>query len=140
MTQHPLERRFKRLAASANKKAAKLGRRGRITHETLFLVYTKSQGFCAYCQVGITAQGCSFDHVIPFDRGGDNDIDNIVACCMTCQREKFTKTPTEFEEYRQLQVPCQGCGKLFRPRWADYQRGFGRYHSRACSGRAGGQS
>lgn len=140
MTQHPVERRFKRLAVSNNKKAERLGRRGRITHETLFLVFHNSGGQCAYCGIGIEADSCSFDHVVPFDRGGDNAIDNIVACCVTCQREKFTKTPEEFQEYRELQVPCKGCGKLFKPRWADYVRGYGRYHSRACSGAAGGRA
>jgi len=140
VTQHPLERRYKRLAVSTNKKAEMLGLSGRITHETLFDVYRASKGYCSYCGIGITAGGCSFDHVLPFDRGGENDRENILACCVTCQREKFTKTPGEFEQYRQLQVPCANCGTLFRPRWADYVRGYGRYHSRACSGAAGGSA
>ena len=136
--QHPIERRFKRLATANNKKADRLGRSGRISHVTLYNVYEESGGFCAYCGVGITASGCSFDHVVPFDRGGENNADNLVACCTVCQRAKFTKTPEEFEQYQQLRVTCPTCGRSFRPRWADYVRGLGRYCSRACSGAVGG--
>ena len=139
MTQHPVERRYKRLATSNNKKAERLGLHGRISHADLYDVFVASKGHCAYCGIGITAAECSFDHVLPFDRDGDNVRSNLLACCISCQREKFTKTPDEFEAYQQLEVACQGCGVLFRPRWADYQRGFGRYHSRSCSGAAGGR-
>lgn len=138
MTQHPVERRYKRLAVSNNRKAERLGLLGRISHEDLVAVFRRSGGSCTYCGIGITSAGCSFDHVVPFDRGGENTEDNIVACCVTCQREKFTKTPEEFAQYRSLEVACAGCGTLFRPRWADWIRGYGRYHSRSCSGAAGG--
>ena len=138
--QHPLERRYKRLAKSNNRKAERLGRPGRISHATLFSVYEESGGHCAYCGVGITAAGCSFDHVVPFDRGGDNVRENIVACCTVCQRAKFTKTPEEYEAFQGLSLICLTCGFSFRPRWADYQRGLGRYCKRACSGAAGGKA
>lgn len=39
---------------------------------------------CAYC--GDDA-GCA-DHVMPLSRGGSNDPDNLVACCMPCNSSK----------------------------------------------------
>jgi len=137
--QHPLEHRFKRLATGANKKAARLGRPGRITYIDLHDAYVDSEGICTYCGIGIDPGGCSFDHVIAFDRGGDNTRANIVACCLTCQRSKFTKTEQEYETWRDLRLMCPVDGTVFRPRWADYVRGYGKYCSRKCSGTVGGQ-
>jgi len=137
--QHPLEHRFKRLATGANKKARNLGRAGRISYADLYYIYVESEGVCTYCGIGITPEGCSFDHIIAFDRGGENVPSNITACCLTCQREKFTKSPEEFDQWRDLRITCPVCGTVFRPRWADYTRGFGKYCSRKCSGTVGGQ-
>lgn len=140
MPQHPLEHRFKRLATGANKKAARLGLPGRITYIDLHDAYVASDGWCTYCGIGISPDSCSFDHVIAFDRGGDNTRGNIVACCLTCQRSKFTKDPEEYARWRDLRVTCPVDGTVFRPRWADHIRGYGKYCSRRCSGVVGGQS
>jgi 5-methylcytosine-specific restriction endonuclease McrA len=140
MPQHPLEHRFKRLATGANRKAQRLGRPGRISFVDLYELYIESEGVCTYCGIGVAPESCSFDHVVPFDRDGDNIKANIVVCCLTCQRAKFTKMPAEFEAWKQLEVTCPVDGKVFRPRWADYIRGYGKYCSRRCSGAVGGQS
>lgn len=137
--QHPLEHRFKRLATGANKKARHLGRSGIITYVDLFHIFKDSEGLCTYCGIGIYPETCSFDHVQAFDRGGTNDPSNVVACCLECQRGKFTKSPAEFEQWRTLRVTCPVDGIVFRPRWADYSRGYGKYCSRRCSGAVGGQ-
>jgi hypothetical protein len=80
----------------------------------------------------------SFDHVTPFGRGGPNTVENLAACCMTCQRVKFTKMPEELAEYRALKRICRAadCNVRFQPRYADYVRGFGFYHSRSCAAKA----
>jgi len=138
MTQSPIERRYKRLAVGANRKAERLRSSGRITEYDLYAVYEASGGRCGYCGIDVGPLDNSFDHVVPFDAGGPNVPENIRVCCLTCQREKFTKTPEQYDQWRQLQVTCPVCGKVFRPRWADYQRGLGRYCSRRCSGAVGG--
>jgi len=38
------------------------------------------------------------DHLIPLSRGGNNYIENIVAACMHCNRDKGIKTATEYQE------------------------------------------
>jgi 5-methylcytosine-specific restriction endonuclease McrA len=136
--QHPLERRYKRLAVGANRKAERLGAVGRITEMDLALIYQFSGGFCAYCGIGVEPTENSFDHIVPFGSGGSNTPDNITVCCMTCQRQKFTKTPDEYERWKVLELICPVDGTRFRPRWADYQRGLGKYCSRRCSGAVGG--
>jgi hypothetical protein len=125
------------LASSTNRKAAKLGLNGRITAEDYARAFIASGGDCPYCGIGISPETCSFDHSIPFDRGGQNEPENIVACCLTCQREKATKTPEEFAHARTLMVVCESCGRTFKPRYADYRRGYGRTCSAECAGLKG---
>ncbi len=140
MTQSAAERRFVRMAGAINAKAARLGREGRVSARDLALVFTQSNWTCRYCGIGIDPLHCSFDHVIPFDRGGPNEPMNITACCMTCQRAKGTKVPDEYQKARALVVECETCGREFKPRWADWSRGYGRTCSRACSGKKGGET
>jgi hypothetical protein len=140
VTQSAAERRYVRLAGSINAKAARLGRAGRVSAADLAAIFVASGWKCAYCQIGIDPMHCSFDHVIAFDRGGPNDPTNIRACCLSCQRSKSTKSPEEYDQARKLMVECEVCGKPFKPRWADWVRGFGRTCSRVCSGKKGGQT
>jgi hypothetical protein len=95
---------------------------------------------CRYCAIELDWRGVSFDHVVPFVRGGANDPSNLASSCITCQRGKFTKSPAEWAQAKDLMVPCEMCKKLFKPRWADYVRGYGRTCSRNCSGLKGGQA
>jgi hypothetical protein len=143
MTQTPIERRFVRLAGAINAKAARLGLDGRVTAADLGQIFLRSAWECSYCYIGIDTLHCSFDHVVPFDGGGLNDPANMVACCMTCQRSKGVKSVREYMQARlvvQTGVDCEVCGIHFKPRYADWVRGYGRTCSRACSGRKGGET
>jgi 5-methylcytosine-specific restriction endonuclease McrA len=48
---------------------------------------------CQYC--GYQGPGLTVDHVIPRDRGGKTDWDNLVACCTRCNAKKGNRTPEE---------------------------------------------
>src|SRR6476659_5364472 len=37
----------------------------------------------------------TFDHVVPVAQGGRKDWENIVTCCVTCNRKKGGRTPSE---------------------------------------------
>lgn len=53
---------------------------------------------CAYCgQVGGILE---IDHVIPFSKGGSDELDNLVTSCRKCNRQKKDKTLNEFHEWR----------------------------------------
>lgn len=56
-------------------------------------VLVRDRYTCAYC--GRKFSGLTIDHVIPVSRGGNNDFDNCVACCATCNNRKGARTPTE---------------------------------------------
>ena len=140
MPQTPAERRFSKLAAAINQKATKLGALGRVTANDLLRVFLAADQKCQYCDVELNWKGVSFDHKQAFAKGGANMASNLAASCMTCQRGKFTKTPTEWAIARGLVVQCEVDGVWFKPRWADYQRGYGRTCSRKCSGKKGGEA
>lgn len=131
MTQHPEERRLNRLAASYNKKAAQHGVPGVVSAVSL----ARKPMVCNYCGIGLEVGQGTFDHVIPFDKGGTNNDDNIVRSCLTCNRKKFTKSPAEFAEHRDLVVACVVCGKEYKPRWGEWINGRARVCSRKCAGR-----
>jgi hypothetical protein len=49
---------------------------------------------CVYCgKVGGLLEG---DHAIPVSRGGDDNLNNIVTACRTCNRQKRNKQVEEF--------------------------------------------
>jgi len=120
-----------------NSKAARLGRNGRVVSGDLLKAFLHSSYQCAYCGIGITPLDCSFDHVVPFVAGGENEKANLVACCLTCQRQKASRLAHEFALARVHRTNCEVCGVEFTPRWADWVRGFGRTCSAQCAGRKG---
>lgn len=132
MTQTPLQRRLIRLAGAINKKAARLGAPGRVSAESLYLI-AKDYPQCPYCGIEQSPNHGTFDHKIPFDKGGSNQRDNIVFCCLSCNRHKFTKSVDEHQEFLNFTVTCPIDGTVFKPRYADWSRGLGRYCSRSCS-------
>jgi hypothetical protein len=120
-----------------NTKAARLGLNGRVTATDLGLIFLYSDGVCPYCGIGITTADCSFDHKLPFDGGGDNTTDNIVACCLTDQRQKARRLVSDYAAARAHRANCIICGREFKPRWADVRRGFGQTCSAKCAGTYG---
>lgn len=117
-----------------NKKATGLRTVGRVTPEQLYAIEL-TQHACAYCGVTLTIGQGTFDHRVAYDRGGRNDIRNIVRACISCNRRKFTKTFEELVTYESLRVSCLVCGRVFQPRWAEYQQGRARLCSRSCNAR-----
>lgn len=73
---------------------------------------------CVYCSrvdgeysVGETAGDSviSIDHVIPVIKGGENSLENLVACCIPCNKFKGDRTPEE----AQLPWPKDREGKRY---------------------------
>jgi 5-methylcytosine-specific restriction endonuclease McrA len=50
---------------------------------------------CQYCGTAQPTHELTFDHVIPVSRGGRKDWENIVTCCIDCNRLKGGRTPEE---------------------------------------------
>ena len=58
-------------------------------------IYARDNHVCQYCGEAFPTSDLTFDHVMPVAQGGRKDWGNIVTCCMTCNRQKGGRTPTE---------------------------------------------
>ena len=58
-------------------------------------IYARDQYTCQYCGSDFPTGELTFDHVIPVAQGGRKDWENIVTCCITCNRQKGGRTPAE---------------------------------------------
>ncbi|MFN8061009.1 MAG: HNH endonuclease [Vicinamibacterales bacterium] len=58
-------------------------------------IYARDAYSCQYCGDVFSAVDLTFDHVIPVAQGGRKDWENIVTCCVTCNRRKGGRTPDQ---------------------------------------------
>ena len=58
-------------------------------------IYARDSYSCQYCAKSFPTQELTFDHVVPVSQGGRKDWENIVTCCVSCNRRKGGRTPEE---------------------------------------------
>jgi 5-methylcytosine-specific restriction endonuclease McrA len=58
-------------------------------------IYLRDRYQCQYCAQRFSASELTFDHVVPASKGGRKDWQNIVTCCIQCNRKKGGKTPDQ---------------------------------------------
>ncbi len=58
-------------------------------------IYLRDKYRCQYCANQFKASELTFDHVVPASQGGRKVWENIVTCCIQCNRKKGGKTPRE---------------------------------------------
>ncbi|MEQ1572735.1 MAG: HNH endonuclease [Vicinamibacterales bacterium] len=58
-------------------------------------IYARDHHTCQYCSESVPAPELTFDHVVPVAQGGRKDWENIVTCCVSCNRKKGGRTPGE---------------------------------------------
>jgi 5-methylcytosine-specific restriction endonuclease McrA len=58
-------------------------------------IYARDEYSCQYCGQTLPATELTFDHVVPVAKGGRKDWENIVTCCVSCNRLKGGRTPPE---------------------------------------------
>ncbi len=58
-------------------------------------IYARDHYSCQYCAHAFPTPELTFDHVVPVSRGGRKDWENIVTCCVSCNRRKGGRTPDE---------------------------------------------
>lgn len=70
-------------------------RRRPVVQFTRANIYARDHYTCQYCQSAYPTHELTFDHVIPVSRGGMRSWENIVSCCIPCNRKKGSQTPEE---------------------------------------------
>ena len=58
-------------------------------------IYARDKFTCQYCAGRFATDELTFDHVLPVSQGGRKDWENIVTCCVSCNRRKGGRTPDE---------------------------------------------
>ena len=58
-------------------------------------IYARDEHTCQYCAELFPSADLTFDHVVPVAQGGRKDWENIVTCCIPCNRRKGGRTPDE---------------------------------------------
>lgn len=58
-------------------------------------IYARDDHKCQYCGEIFPTAELTFDHVVPVAQGGRKDWENIVTCCVACNRRKGGRTPAE---------------------------------------------
>ena len=58
-------------------------------------IYLRDKYRCQYCGLKLPSTELTFDHVIPVSQGGRKVWENIVTCCVRCNRRKGGSTPKQ---------------------------------------------
>src|SRR4029450_11762322 len=58
-------------------------------------IYARDEHTCQYGAEPLPSADLTFDHVVPVAQGGRKDWENIVTCCIPCNRRKGGRTPAE---------------------------------------------
>ena len=58
-------------------------------------IYARDRYQCQYCGDRFPTEDLTYDHVLPKSRGGRTRWENIVTCCVECNRKKGGRTPGE---------------------------------------------
>lgn len=56
-------------------------------------IFNRDGYTCQYC--GKESHTLTLDHIIPRSRGGEHSWENVVSCCVRCNRHKAGHTPVE---------------------------------------------
>ena len=72
-------------------------------------IYARDKYRCQYCGKRFPNDEFTYDHVIPKSRGGKTEWENIVTCCVFCNRKKGGRTPNE-ARMKLIRKPA-------RPKW-----------------------
>jgi 5-methylcytosine-specific restriction endonuclease McrA len=58
-------------------------------------IYARDRYRCQYCGKRYPSEELTYDHVLPKSRGGRTEWNNIVTCCIECNRKKGGRSPRE---------------------------------------------
>ena len=69
-----------------------------ISPKKVITVYNKTGGRCWYCGKELD-DDFQIDHANPINKGGSDDLDNLLPSCKACNGRKYNRTIDEYREY-----------------------------------------
>lgn len=73
-------------------------------------IFRRDNDTCQYCKKSYIKSELTLDHVVPRSSGGKSTWDNIVCCCVKCNRKKGGRTP--------VQAGMKLLNKPDKPKWS----------------------
>ena len=58
-----------------------------------------AKGACHYCGAPVKPKELTMDHVVPLIKGGRSTKGNVVPACKTCNTNKKSMLPMEWDQY-----------------------------------------
>jgi 5-methylcytosine-specific restriction endonuclease McrA len=58
-------------------------------------IFARDKSTCQYCGRTFQKHDLNLDHVVPRSQGGETTWENVVCCCINCNRRKGGRTPRE---------------------------------------------
>jgi 5-methylcytosine-specific restriction endonuclease McrA len=77
-------------------------------------IFMRDENRCQYCGRHFDSKELTLDHIVPTSRGGRNSWENVVCCCVECNKKKGNRTPDE----RSMRL----IRKAKRPLWIPFSR------------------
>lgn len=74
-------------------------------------------GLCTYCKCEAKT---TFDHVLPRDKGGPDDISNMVPACQSCNSSKSNKNLIDWHQEHEIPIDRIALGKYLKFQWAEF--------------------
>jgi len=89
---------FKGQVAIKKSRAMRRTARFKITSQKVKKAFDKTDGKCPYCGIEISLLHFSLDHIKPIKKGGTNHLNNLIACCKSCNSKKWRFSLKQFKE------------------------------------------
>ena len=67
-----------------------------VSRETRKIIYKRDRGICQICGCSIPFSEMTLDHIYPFAKGGDSQMDNLQCTCQICNSLKQDLTMSDF--------------------------------------------
>ncbi len=89
---------------------------GYISGTLRYEVLKRSQFHCELCGCKADERALEVDHIVPRNKGGSDDLDNLQALCYRCNAMKRDRDDTDFrsvrESYKHKEDGCLFCGEV----------------------------
>jgi 5-methylcytosine-specific restriction endonuclease McrA len=104
-------------------------------------VWLRDKGRCQYCNVRMGMDEFTYDHVVPFSKGGKTNWLNIVVACVPCNHKKANRTPAgarmrlRRDPFRPMHLPGQVSPALMwrdgmPPSWKSFLASVSYWHGK----------
>jgi hypothetical protein len=79
----------------------------------------ENRGVCTYCN---RESDTTFDHIIPRDKGGPDEISNMVPACQSCNSSKSNSDLLDWHQEHGIPIDRVVLGKYLKHKWDELEQ------------------